>query len=72
MGSCYLKSHSDIPMVGIDSSAAYINSWLSAFKGDKRFVIKAASRAQQAVEYILTENKPKEEEEVLALEHGNN
>jgi hypothetical protein len=41
------------------NNAAYINSWLSVFKGDTRILIKAALRAQQAVEYILN---PKMEE----------
>ena len=53
MGSCYLKSHTGIPIADLDNSAAYIRDWLEVFKGDKRFVVMAASRAQQAVEYIL-------------------
>ena len=46
-------------MLGIDNSdiqqnkAAYIQSWLKALKDDKRLVVKAASQAQKAVDYIL-------------------
>lgn len=53
MGSCYLKSHSGIPIETLTNSAAYIQGWLQVFKGDNRFVIYAASKAQQAVEFIL-------------------
>lgn len=52
-GACYLKSYTGLPIETLDNNAAYIQSWLEVFKGDKRFVFKAASRAQQAVEYIL-------------------
>jgi antirestriction protein ArdC len=68
MGSCYLKSHTGIPIAELDNNAAYIKSWLEVFKGDKRFVVTAASRAQQAVEYILKVPEPKEESEQLVLE----
>ena len=54
IGSAFLCS-----MLGIDNSdilqnkAAYIQSWLKALKDDKRLVVKAASHAQKAVDYIL-------------------
>lgn len=70
MGSCYLKSHTGIPIAELNNNAAYIKSWLAVFKGDKRFVVTAASRAQQAVEYILKVPEPKEESEQLAVEVG--
>jgi hypothetical protein len=36
------------------NNAAYINGWLEVvFRGDKRILVKAALRSQQAVEYIL-------------------
>lgn len=61
MGSCYLKSHTGIPIAELDNSAAYIRDWLEVFKGDKRFVVMAASRAQHAVEYILKISEIKQE-----------
>lgn len=72
MGSCYLKSYTGVPIEKMGNNAAYINSWLEVFKGDTRFVIKAASTAQRAVEYILGSGKETkdEQEESLALEHG--
>jgi antirestriction protein ArdC len=72
MGSYYLKSHTGVHVEKMGNSLAYINSWLEVFKGNTRFVIKAASKAQAAVEYILRSGKESEEEQEksLALEHG--
>ena len=68
MGSCYLKSQTGIPIADLDNNAAYIKSWLEVFEGDKRFVVTAASRAQQAVEFILKVPEAKEESEELVVE----
>ncbi len=68
MGSCYLKSHTGTPIADLDNSAAYIREWLEVFKGDKRFVVMAASKAQQAVEYILKFPRITEEREEPVLE----
>ena len=38
-----------------DNSAAYIQGWLYALKNDKRFVVSAAGKAEQAVKLILNE-----------------
>lgn len=35
------------------NSAAYIQSWLSVFKGDNRFIVSASSKAEKAVNYIM-------------------
>ena len=35
-----------------DQSAAYIETWLAALKGDKTLIFKAAAEAQKAVDYI--------------------
>ncbi len=35
------------------NSAAYLQSWLQVLKGDKRFIVSAASKAEKAVELIL-------------------
>lgn len=37
----------------INSSAAYIGGWLNKLKGDNRFIINAASKAEKATKYIL-------------------
>lgn len=35
------------------NTAAYLQSWLKALKGDKKFIFQAASRAQKANNYLL-------------------
>ena len=40
----------------IELSAAYIESWLSAFRSDKRMLVVAAGKAQKAADYILCRN----------------
>ena len=62
MGACYLKSHVGIPIESFANNAAYINGWLDVFAHDMRFLIRAAARAQEGVEYILNA-KPHEEQE---------
>ena len=37
----------------IDNHAAYIESWLKAMRGDKRFLFTAAAHAQQAVDWLV-------------------
>jgi len=54
VGSAFLCA-----MLGIDNSdiqqnkASYIQGWLKSLGDDKRLVVKAASQAQKAVDYIL-------------------
>ncbi len=37
----------------LSGAAAYIQGWLKVLRNDKRLVIEAAQKAQQAVDYIL-------------------
>jgi len=53
MGAAFLCGLCGIENATIDNSASYIQSWLKKLKDDNRFVIKAASHAQRAVDYIL-------------------
>lgn len=54
LGSSFLMN-----LLGIENnkttrnSAAYIQSWLKVLKGDCKFVVSAASKAEKAVNYIL-------------------
>ena len=66
MGGCYLKSYTGLPIANMGNNAAYIKGWLDVLSGDKSILIKAASRSQQAVDYILN---PKVEE-ILMPEDG--
>jgi antirestriction protein ArdC len=68
LGACYLRSLCGLDINDMSQNASYIKGWLEVFKGDKRFLIKAASRGQQAVNYIIapvTENT----EEITAHEN---
>ena len=52
LGSAFLCADLGIAPEVRQDHAAYIASWLSALKGDKRFVFSAASHAQRAVDYL--------------------
>ena len=53
MGAAFLCGVSGIDNHTGDSSAAYIQGWLSVLKDDKRLLIQAASQAQRAADLIL-------------------
>jgi antirestriction protein ArdC len=65
IGSCYLKSFTGLDIADMNQNASYISSWLNVLKNDKRFILKASSRSQQAVEYILNSKTVEEQETEL-------
>jgi antirestriction protein ArdC len=52
IGACYLQSHTGITSE-FDSSASYIQGWLTKLKNDKRFIFIAFTAAQRAIDFIL-------------------
>lgn len=52
LGACFLSADLGIPPITKEQHSAYIQSWLSVLKNDKKFIFQAASHAQKAVEYI--------------------
>ena len=36
------------------NNTAYIQNWLQVLKNDKRFIVSVSSKAEKAVNYILT------------------
>ncbi|MCH7410558.1 zincin-like metallopeptidase domain-containing protein [Belliella sp. DSM 111904] len=55
MGASFLCNYAGIMKEDLlDNSAAYIKVWLDRLRSDKRLLLDAASKAQKAVEYILT------------------
>ena len=68
MGASYLKSYAGIPIEQLENNAAYIQSWLKRLKQDKKFIIHASARAQQAADFILN-IKNVEKEFELSQEH---
>lgn len=56
MGAAFLCALTEIQTPELTgNSAAYLQSWLEVFKQDKTMIVKAASQAQRAVDYILGE-----------------
>lgn len=58
LGSCFLSSDLGLEPESHEGHAAYIQSWLTVLKNDKKFIVNAASHAQRATEYILNLCKP--------------
>lgn len=52
LGACFLAADLGYEPVLRKEHAAYIQSWLTALKRDKRFIFQAATHAQRAVEFI--------------------
>lgn len=52
LGACFLAADLGFEPLPEQQHAAYIQSWLQAFKDDKKFIFSAASHSQKAVEYI--------------------
>lgn len=69
LGACFLSAHTGIYSNLIDQNAAYMEHWLTVLKNDNRFIFKAASKAQQAVEYILHQNNDAETVEDIHYEN---
>ena len=53
LGSAFLCGYSDIVDRTIDSSAAYLENWLTQLKNDKTLIVSAAAQAQKAADFIL-------------------
>lgn len=54
MGAAFLCNTAGIMHADIeDNTAAYLKNWIAALKGDSRLIVQAATKAQQAAEYIL-------------------
>lgn len=54
MGASFLCGYTGIENKTIDNSAAYIQNWLRSLKNDKKLLFNAASKAQKAVDLILS------------------
>jgi antirestriction protein ArdC len=64
--AAFLCGFCGIQLAVIENSAAYIKGWLSKLKDDKTFLLKAASQAQRAADFILN-NRPEKEQELEAV-----
>ncbi len=58
LGASYLVNAAGLETdSSFQNSAAYLNGWLSALRGDKRFIVSAAGHAEKAVRLILDEKE---------------
>lgn len=53
IGATFLASHCGIESSILKNSASYIRGWRDAISKDKRLIVNAASKAQQAVDWLL-------------------
>lgn len=53
-GAAYLCALCGIEQPTLENSAAYIQNWLQALKNDKKLILQAGAKAQQAANYIST------------------
>lgn len=52
LGSAFLCAQFGIKQQGREDHAAYLKSWLKGLRNDKKFIFKAASHAQKAVDFL--------------------
>ena len=54
IGAAALVNHTGLETsASFRNSTAYLQNWLQVLKGDKRFIVSAATKAEKAVEFIL-------------------
>lgn len=53
MGAAFLCGECGVLQSTIENSAAYIASWLTVLKNNKKILVNAAAQAQKAADYIL-------------------
>ncbi len=56
LGAAYLCAYCGIAKP-ITDNASYIKNWLQALNDDKKFILKAAAKAEQAAKFILLDSK---------------
>ena len=61
LGSAFLCADLELTPEVREDHAAYIGSWLTALKNDKRAIFQAASHAQRAVDFLHRLQQPKAE-----------
>jgi len=57
LGSAYTMATLKLELTPRTDHAAYINSWLKVLKADKQAIFTAASKAQQAADYLIQQSE---------------
>ena len=55
IGACLLSVQLGVEP-DFEQSAAYLQSWITALKGDNKAIFKAATEAQKAVDFIMEQS----------------
>ena len=58
LGAAFLCADLELELTPRDDHAAYIDSWLSVLKDDKRFIFTAAAHAQRAADFLHGLQRP--------------
>jgi len=58
IGAAFLSAMSGISTQVIEHNASYVQSWSEKLKDNPTWIVKAASQAQKAVDFLLEEAKP--------------
>ena len=53
LGAAFTMAHLGLSTEPREDHAEYIQSWLSVLRADKRAIFTAASKAQQAADYLV-------------------
>jgi antirestriction protein ArdC len=57
LGSAYTMAHLELELTPRADHAQYIASWLRVLRADKRAIFSAASKAQQAADYLIRQSE---------------
>lgn len=57
LGAAFVCAHLGLSTEPREDHAQYINSWLKVLKADKRAIFTAASKAQQAADYLIQQSE---------------
>ena len=68
IGACYLAAQLNIPCSDdLSNHTSYLSSWLQELENDPRAILKAASQASKATEFILGFSRKEQPEEMQAV-----
>ena len=61
LGSAYTMARLELELTPREDHAQYIQSWLKVLKADKRSIFTAASKAQQAADFLVRQSSHRQE-----------
>jgi antirestriction protein ArdC len=61
LGSAYTMANLELELTPRQDHAKYIDSWLKVLKSDKRAIFTAASKAQQAADFLIRQSSQRSE-----------